>query len=120
MPSALNLGFAAGLSAFGSMSFIICIDLMSNIERFGWLEAKPCPDFESATAPLPPPLLPPPMLRIVPTGLRDRKSTRLNSSHGHNSHAVFCLKKKNPQPAGPVAGPPPTHQPPRFPPQHPP
>src|SRR2546422_4237655 len=26
---------------------------------------------------------------------RDRKSTRLNSSHGYNSHAVFCLKKKN-------------------------
>src|SRR2546430_9522032 len=25
----------------------------------------------------------------------DRKSTRLNSSHSHNSHAVFCLKKKN-------------------------
>src|SRR2546429_7271163 len=24
----------------------------------------------------------------------DRKSTRLNSSHGYNSHAVFCLKKK--------------------------
>src|SRR2546429_2729621 len=25
----------------------------------------------------------------------DRKSTRLNSSHGHISYAVFCLKKKN-------------------------
>src|SRR3989449_7067276 len=25
----------------------------------------------------------------------DRESTRLNSSHGYNSHAVFCLKKKN-------------------------
>src|SRR6266550_6454162 len=24
----------------------------------------------------------------------DRKSTRLNSSHGYNSYAVFCLKKK--------------------------
>src|SRR5438128_7603559 len=24
----------------------------------------------------------------------DRKSTRLNSSHGSNSYAVFCLKKK--------------------------
>src|SRR2546429_7227681 len=30
-------------------------------------------------------------------GLRaeDRKSTRLNSSHGYISYAVFCLKKKN-------------------------
>src|SRR6266852_6773038 len=25
----------------------------------------------------------------------DRKSTRLNSSHGSNSYAVFCLIKKN-------------------------
>src|SRR2546427_3031330 len=28
------------------------------------------------------------------TGLRDRKSTRLNSSHSQISYAVFCLKKK--------------------------
>src|SRR2546422_1993043 len=27
----------------------------------------------------------------------DRKSTRLNSSHGYISYAVFCLKKKNNQ-----------------------
>src|SRR5256884_7232130 len=27
----------------------------------------------------------------------DRKSTRLNSSHGYISYAVFCLKKKNTQ-----------------------
>src|SRR5687768_17801692 len=26
---------------------------------------------------------------------QDRKSTRLNSSHGYISYAVFCLKKKN-------------------------
>src|SRR5256884_1756948 len=30
--------------------------------------------------------------RVVIT--RDRKSTRLNSSHGYISYAVFCLKKK--------------------------
>src|SRR5690606_40174413 len=28
------------------------------------------------------------------TALRDRKSTRLNSSHVKTSYAVFCLKKK--------------------------
>src|SRR2546422_6774946 len=28
-------------------------------------------------------------------GREDRKSTRLNSSHGYISYAVFCLKKKN-------------------------
>src|SRR2546422_5855679 len=30
----------------------------------------------------------------VGVGLIDRKSTRLNSSHGYISYAVFCLKKK--------------------------
>src|SRR6266852_3950665 len=30
----------------------------------------------------------------VSTWLADRKSTRLNSSHGSISYAVFCLKKK--------------------------
>src|SRR2546422_3866654 len=29
--------------------------------------------------------------------LPDRKSTRLNSSHGYISYAVFCLKKKKKQ-----------------------
>src|SRR5437660_2093562 len=31
----------------------------------------------------------------APTSARDRKSTRLNSSHVAISYAVFCLKKKN-------------------------
>src|ERR1041385_7976197 len=45
-----------------------------------------------------------PIQGILPTGVRgsitqvdvwgDRKSTRLNSSHGYISYAVFCLKKK--------------------------
>src|SRR5207245_4613076 len=29
-----------------------------------------------------------------PMSITDRKSIRLNSSHGSNSYAVFCLKKK--------------------------
>src|SRR2546422_70417 len=38
-------------------------------------------------------------LRRIQNGIRarrarDRKSTRLNSSHGYISYAVFCLKKK--------------------------
>src|SRR6266446_9001723 len=33
--------------------------------------------------------------RPVPPRVRDRKSTRLNSSHLVISYAVFCLKKKN-------------------------
>src|SRR2546422_417219 len=32
----------------------------------------------------------------------DRKSTRLNSSHGYISYAVFCLKKKRALLVGPV------------------
>src|SRR2546429_7280297 len=32
--------------------------------------------------------------RDYPTPDLDRKSTRLNSSHGYISYAVFCLKKK--------------------------
>src|SRR5690606_40514843 len=33
-------------------------------------------------------------LTLVSEALRDRKSTRLNSSHVKISYAVFCLKKK--------------------------
>src|SRR2546422_5416706 len=32
--------------------------------------------------------------RDVQSSCADRKSTRLNSSHGYISYAVFCLKKK--------------------------
>src|SRR5256884_5960085 len=32
--------------------------------------------------------------RFAREGYIDRKSTRLNSSHGYISYAVFCLKKK--------------------------
>src|SRR3989449_7880621 len=38
-----------------------------------------------------------PYLPELPDG--DRKSTRLNSSHGYISYAVFCLKKKKARPA---------------------
>src|SRR3712207_8854318 len=32
---------------------------------------------------------------LKPGAEKDRKSTRLNSSHANISYAVFCLKKKN-------------------------
>src|SRR3712207_8889910 len=35
-----------------------------------------------------------PVHQGVVTVVRDRKSTRLNSSHANISYAVFCLKKK--------------------------
>src|SRR2546428_1378375 len=34
------------------------------------------------------------LFRRVSVAVRDRKSTRLNSSHDQISYAVFCLKKK--------------------------
>src|SRR2546429_1605217 len=37
------------------------------------------------------------ILKVIPIEIGDdvdRKSTRLNSSHGYISYAVFCLKKK--------------------------
>src|SRR2546429_3372019 len=34
-------------------------------------------------------------LQAAGASARDRKSTRLNSSHGYISYAVFCLKKKH-------------------------
>src|SRR2546429_4214526 len=52
-----------------------------------------------------PQVLPRPVQRVVDVSVNvflaqlvvqtDRKSTRLNSSHGYISYAVFCLKKKN-------------------------
>src|SRR5438034_3639899 len=39
-----------------------------------------------------------------PAGPRDRKSTRLNSSHTVISYAVFCLKKKKASDAGDKVG----------------
>src|SRR5207247_4149376 len=37
--------------------------------------------------------------------IRDRKSTRLNSSHEWISYAVFCLKKNNSETEAPLRGP---------------
>src|SRR3712207_7330651 len=64
----------------------------------------PCdPPPHPASAPLPRSVAPaspaPPNLKkslrlTAPRVLRDRKSTRLNSSHANISYAVFCLKKK--------------------------
>src|SRR5699024_12424295 len=39
-------------------------------------------------------VLPQAFRSMIPAIVRDRKSTRLNSSHVSISYAVFCLKKK--------------------------
>src|SRR5690348_17745967 len=46
---------------------------------------------------LPPYVASPAAILNASRGGRDRKSTRLNSSHPSISYAVFCLKKKNKQ-----------------------
>src|SRR5207245_8319115 len=58
----------------------------------------PPPGYQGDPAPAyqgypPPGYPPPPGYGGPPPG--DRKSTRLNSSHGSISYAVFCLKKKS-------------------------
>src|SRR3989449_4318449 len=54
---------------FGGGEQVIQLDHQRGRRRRGWLRAEPTPEL-------------------------DRKSTRLNSSHGYISYAVFCLKKK--------------------------
>src|SRR6266542_4882486 len=51
----------------------------------GYHRRQLCPSFGGNAAALP-------LFDSLPT--EDRKSTRLNSSHGSSSYAVFCLKKK--------------------------
>src|SRR2546422_2220886 len=48
---------------------------------------------EGAVAYVPAPAADRTLVLVDLTG-QDRKSTRLNSSHGYISYAVFCLKKK--------------------------
>src|SRR2546428_10270508 len=43
------------------------------------------------------------VMRCIPVALRDRKSTRLNSSHDQISYAVFCLQKKTAEGCAPRA-----------------
>src|SRR2546422_1743255 len=61
----------------GALSFSACT-ASSSVRRDG--EARHAP--------------PEPGGLIAEAVARDRKSTRLNSSHGYISYAVFCLKKK--------------------------
>src|SRR5699024_12370512 len=66
-------------------SINICsLALLAAVDLFGAIEINLVP-FRLPTLPF-----------TLPTrSLRDRKSTRLNSSHVSISYAVFCLKKKN-------------------------
>src|SRR2546422_3163801 len=70
-------------------------DLASPDQRTLWQSVKEPPCFQNR-------LKHPTSPRKVPP---DRKSTRLNSSHGYISYAVFCLKKKKVDKATPLLAP---------------
>src|SRR5437762_5267074 len=57
-----------------------------------WAVTRPAPAALDRTAT---PAAPPSSWNVLTSADRDRKSTRLNSSHRCISYAVFCLKKKN-------------------------
>src|SRR5689334_23792538 len=60
---------------------------------------KPAEAKAAAAEPEGPPPEPAPRARLLDFYERDRKSTRLNSSHSSTSYAVFCLKKKKRPPS---------------------
>src|SRR5438874_4323214 len=62
-----------------------------------WARSESASRFRSRSSSSAPAQQPPPCRSAGRRLLRrrDRKSTRLNSSHVENSYAVFCLKKKN-------------------------
>src|SRR2546422_6459587 len=64
----------------------------SGVEQIGGIPAglEACPDLLRRQ----PRLLDALPQHVRETRILDRKSTRLNSSHGYISYAVFCLKKK--------------------------
>src|SRR3712207_8565636 len=55
---------------------------------------RPVPPDPEVRRVLLPVMLLPHRIVVPPLRDRDRKSTRLNSSHANISYAVFCLKKK--------------------------
>src|SRR3989449_7809380 len=71
-----SLMSSRGLSSTSGVSW------WSDARAFLMRAAVPAPDRMTSAA------------TSLPCPERDRKSTRLNSSHGYISYAVFCLKKK--------------------------
>src|SRR5687768_4621818 len=73
----------------GSLSHLDVFWSVANISGLSWRNTQLLQgDLDSFWVRLPIPDL------FVADDYLDRKSTRLNSSHGYISYAVFCLKKK--------------------------
>src|SRR2546422_5412837 len=85
-----NLGITLGLCLIAHDVWLLCIVALLFVVQYRaiiaaeeqFLRDRFGPQYEAWCARVP---------RFWP---RDRKSTRLNSSHGYISYAVFCLKKK--------------------------
>src|SRR5690348_17894936 len=75
--------------------------IWDSFRRWGYLQANLDPLGDLAPVPMleldvaGPKPMPPAAFIAARLARRDRKSTRLNSSHPSISYAVFCLKKKN-------------------------
>src|SRR2546422_2172046 len=65
-------------------SLNLSLELFDGFRRFANLKAASANGIEQLEA----------QVEASGIGIIDRKSTRLNSSHGYISYAVFCLKKK--------------------------
>src|SRR5690625_5782462 len=70
------------------------IALMCDVEREAVIECEDAPSIYEIPAVLHREGLDAYVVRRLNVPFRDRKSTRLNSSHVAISYAVFCLKKK--------------------------
>src|SRR2546430_6911083 len=69
----------------------VCSSDLKALSRDAGKRRIPCPKAPDATAPWCGHW---PIDMTLARSVRDRKSTRLNSSHSQISYAVFCLKKK--------------------------
>src|SRR4051794_21313258 len=94
-------GWKATLASLGVHGGIIALILFISTQATQKVAAEDKPIrayLSSHAAPPPPPPPPPPPAAShassTPKVVKDRKSTRLNSSHPSISYAVFCLKKK--------------------------
>src|SRR3712207_7810564 len=74
---------------FRSLTFHLTFSLALHFRGTFFSEQKPCPAGPRQAGQLSA------CAKAAPEVTRDRKSTRLNSSHANISYAVFCLKKKS-------------------------
>src|SRR6266542_2822700 len=97
VPSILYLGVVFGLVAAGAYSgshrYLFFFKDTATTEIYTLSLHDALPISLTPWLPLPAEAAAYAGLRLA-AGERDRKSTRLNSSHGSISYAVFCLKKK--------------------------